>query len=180
MNQLQTRGNIKIYQSFYYTQRIHIFNASAILLTDITETYMSFFFSFLSSLVFLQLEREWEREYIIGYREKQSLKFTYLYDRLTFGEYFLFGLTEFIYAYRSGLKVWFLLVQDTFRPPPGDFCGSFNISYHFNYCSTNPGFDASPRSLALDPFTTASVPKLIFLIFYFHWRKKGAISALGS
>ena len=27
---------------------------------------------------------------------------------------------------------------------PSDFGGSFNISYHFNYCSANPGFDASP------------------------------------
>ena len=31
-----------------------------------------------------------------------------------------------------------------FPSSPGDFSGSFNISYHFNYCSANPGFGASP------------------------------------
>ena len=47
------------------------------------------------------------------------LKFTYLYDDFPLENIFLFyGLTEFIYAYRSGLKVWVLLVQDTFCPPP--------------------------------------------------------------
>ena len=31
-----------------------------------------------------------------------------------------------------------------FLSSPGDLGGSFNISYHFNYCSANPRFDASP------------------------------------
>ena len=30
-----------------------------------------------------------------------------------------------------------------FPSTPGDFGGSFNISYHFNYCPANPGFGAS-------------------------------------
>ena len=30
-----------------------------------------------------------------------------------------------------------------FPSSPSDFGGSFIISYHFNYCSANPGFDAS-------------------------------------
>ena len=32
-----------------------------------------------------------------------------------------------------------------FPSSPGDFGGSFNISYLFNYCSANAGFGASPR-----------------------------------
>ena len=46
------------------------------------------------------------------------------------------------------------------------FHSSFNISYHFNYCSANPGFGASPRVWHENPphlFTTTSVPQLIFL-----------------
>ena len=61
---------------------------------------------------------------------------------------------------------------------PGDFGGSFNISYHFNYCSANPGVMLHPefgmRSIHHD-----LCPKTDFLIPYFRWRKKGAISAFG-
>ena len=32
-----------------------------------------------------------------------------------------------------------------FPSSPSDFGGSFKISCHFNYCSANPGFSASPR-----------------------------------
>ena len=50
---------------------------------------------------------------------------------------------------------------------PGDFGGSFNISYHFNYCSANPGFDASsgvrheihsPRPLSQNWFSYSLFP----------------------
>ena len=54
------------------------------------------------------------------------------------GEYFLFyRLTDFV-IFSSGLKVWLLLVQDTFRLP-------------------------LPGVLALDLFAMTSVQKLIFL-----------------
>ena len=55
----------------------------------------------------------------------------------SFGEYFLFyGLTDFV-LFSPGLKVWLLLVQDTFCLP-------------------------LPRVLALDSFAMISVRKLIF------------------
>ena len=69
-----------------------------------------------------------------------------------------------------------------FASSPGDFGGSFNISYYFNYCPANPGSGASPgvchefhhicsrRHLS---------SKTDFLIPYFRLTKKGAISALG-
>ena len=49
------------------------------------------------------------------------LKFTYLYDDFPLKNifFFFYGLTEFIYViFSSGLKVWVLLVQHTFRLPP--------------------------------------------------------------
>ena len=52
---------------------------------------MSFFFSFLSSLVFLQIERERERGYIIGYREKQS------YSLLIFSDLMLEDYSGFVF-----------------------------------------------------------------------------------
>ena len=97
---------------------------------------MSFFFSFLSSLVFLQIERE--RERIIGYREKPSYSLLIFSDSC--GEYFLFyGLAKFLNIY-----LWLEGV--------GTSCPGFY-------------FAPSPGVLALDSphlFTTTSVPKLIF------------------
>ena len=47
------------------------------------------------------------------------LKFTYLYDDFPLENiFFFYGLTEFIYAYRSGLKVWVLLSKILSRLPP--------------------------------------------------------------
>ena len=76
------------------------------------------FFSFLSSLVFLQIEREREGVYnwVLG---ETVLKFTYLYDDFPLESIFLFLRVDGIYfIFSSGLKVWVLLVQNTFRPPP--------------------------------------------------------------
>ena len=86
--------------------------------------------------------------------------------------------------YSSGLKVSVLLVQDTFRLPPGDFGGSFNIfitsttvpqiavlvlhpefgtrfapSVHDNISLLN---SSSPGVWHETPFAATSVPKLVF------------------
>ena len=67
---------------------------------------MSFFFSFLPSLVFLQLERE----YIIGYREKQSYSLLIFFRWIPLENIFLFLRADGIYViFSSGLKVWLLL-----------------------------------------------------------------------
>ena len=66
---------------------------------------------------------------------------------------FFYGLMEFIYAYHSGLKVWVLLVQDTFRLPP---VTSAVVQYILSFQLL------LTQSLAWDLFTTTSVPKLIF------------------
>ena len=82
-----------------------------------------------------------------------------------------------------------------------DFGGSFNISYHFNYCPANPGYGASPRvwheirpicsrrhlssklfftrSLAWDSVHRDLCSKTDFLLPYFRWRHEGAPSVLG-
>ena len=100
---------------------------------------MSFFpFLFLSS--FFELR---ERECVIA-----VLSFL----TGSFGEYFLFyGLAEFyiyIYVYIYIALAWrhrYCLSKILSDPPPdGDFGGSFNISYHFNYCPANPGSGFSP------------------------------------
>ena len=49
-----------------------------------------------------------------------------------------------------------------FPSSPGDFGGSFNISYHFNYCSANPDFDAS-SGVWQEIHSPRPVQKLIFL-----------------
>ena len=93
--------------------------------------------------------------------------------------FFLFGLTEFIYAFRSGLKVWvFPLVQDTFRPPP---VISAVVSIYLIISTTVPQI---PVLMHHPEFGMRSIhhdlcPKTYFLIPYFRWRKKGAISAFG-
>ena len=71
--------------------------------------------------------------------------FTYLFDGFLLRVFSLLQADRLYIIYSSGWKVWVLVVQDTFRLPLMIFSGSFNISYHFNYCSTNPGFDASPE-----------------------------------
>ena len=103
---------------------------------------MSFFFSFLSSLVFLQIERERVYNWVQG---ETVLKFTYLYDDFPLENIFFFFRIDGIY---SCILLWLEGMASTcpryFPSSPGDFGGSFNISYHFNYCSANPGFVSSP------------------------------------
>ena len=79
----------------------------------ILNVFLPFFLSFSLSL---NWEREREREYIIGYREKQS------YNLLIFSDGFLWRIFSLLRAdglyviFSSGLKVWLLLlVQDSFR-----------------------------------------------------------------
>ena len=82
-----------------------------------------------------------ERENIIGCREKQS-SCLLIFSMGSFGEYFLFyGLTEFIYAYRSGLKALSSSSCPRFFPLflPGVW-----------------------RKICPHLLTTTSVPKLIF------------------
>ena len=53
----------------------------------------SFFFSFLSFSVFLQLERERERVYKIGYKEKRSQSLLIFFSMDSYGEsFFFYGL----------------------------------------------------------------------------------------
>ena len=88
-----------------------------------------------------------------------------------------------------------------FPSSPGDFGGSFNIYYHFNYCPANPGFGASPgvwheihpiclrrhlssklfftRNLAGDSVHRDLFSKTNILYPYFRWPKEGATSVLG-
>ena len=102
---------------------------------------MSFFFSFLSSLVFPQIERERERRHIIGYREKQS------YSLLIFSDGFLWRIFSLL---RAGevFKYIYLWLEGMGTSCPGFY------------------FAPLPGVLALDSphlFTTTSVRKLIFL-----------------
>ena len=76
---------------------------------------------------------------------RNSLKVYLSLRRLSFGEYFFFfGGADGIYLC---ISLWLEGMGSScpryFPSSPGDFGGSFNISYHFNYCSANPGFDAS-------------------------------------
>ena len=100
-----------------------------------------------------------EREYIIGYREKQS------YNLLIFSDGFLWRIFSLLRAevlsviFSSGLKVWLLfLVQDSFR-------FLYPESWHeIRVLSRRPHLQKLffTRSLAWDPFTKTSVQKLIF------------------
>ena len=70
---------------------------------------MSFFFSFLSFFFLSYIERERERVYKIGYKEKQSqsILIFFFFRRSSCGEYFLFyGLIDFmlflVLAWRNG------------------------------------------------------------------------------
>ena len=68
-----------------------------------------------------------------------------------------------------------------FPSSPSDFGGSFNISYHFNYCSANPGFGASPGVWREIPPSVHDDlrSKTDFLLPHFRWQKEGATSVLG-
>ena len=108
--------------------------------------------------------------------------FTYLLTG-SFGEYFLFyGLAKFFIYFILYIYISLRLEgigsscpRFYFASSPGDFGGSFNISYHFNYCPANPGSGASPgvwHEICLHLFTTTSLFKTDILYPYFCWRKK--------
>ena len=114
---------------------------------------MSFFFSF----VFLQIERERERVYKIGYKEKRSQSLLIFF----FSTEFLWRIFPLLRANRlyaifsTGLKKWLPRVLD--------------ILFVFFY----------PEYLALVPSATNPVQQL-FLIIYFRWREGVPTSVLGS
>ena len=80
-----------------------------------------------------------------------------------------------------------------FASSPGDFGGSFNMSYHFNYCPANPGSGASPHLFTtISLFKTLLYPELgmrlrsppplfqnWFSLTLFPLSDEGATSALG-
>ena len=80
---------------------------------------------------------------------RNSLKVYSSLWRLSFGEYFLFFFLFRVDGIYSCISLWLEGMGSScpryFLSSPGDFGGSFSISYHFNYCSANPGFDASSR-----------------------------------
>ena len=75
---------------------------------------MSFFFSFLSFSVFLQLERERERVYKIGYKEKRSQSLLIFFFLMEFlWRIFPLLRANRLYAiFNTGLKKWLLRVRD--------------------------------------------------------------------
>ena len=107
---------------------------------------MSFFLFFSLSL---NWERERERERVIAMLKKgvgrNSLNVYLSFRRVPSESIFSFtGLAEF-YIY---IMLWLEGIGPSypryFPSSPGDSGGSFNISYHFNYCPANPGAGASP------------------------------------
>ena len=123
----------------------HIFNVSAILSADnIKYTNVFLPYSFLSS--FFKL-REREREYVIAVLRKgvgrNSFKVYLAFWRVPSGSIFSFtGSRGVIYS-----LVWRRLLSSCprfFPLFPGNFGGSFNTSYHINYCPENPGSASSP------------------------------------
>ena len=69
--------------------------------------------------------------------------FTYLLTG-SFREYSLLWAGEILHIYNALICGIGSSCPRFFPSSPGDFGGSFNISYHFNYCPANPGFGASP------------------------------------
>ena len=124
----------------------------------INELFMNInVFLFFCSFVFLQIVRERERVYKIGYKEKrsQSLLIFFLWWS-SCGEYFLFyGLIDFtlflILAWRIGSFV-------------------SEILFVFFY----------PEYLAFGSVHHEPCPTTNLLIIFFRWREEGATSVLGS
>ena len=73
---------------------------------------MSFFFSFLSFLVFLQLERE--RVYKVGYKEKQPQSYLSYLDGFLWRIFLLLPADRLYLILSTGLKKWLLRVRDIF------------------------------------------------------------------
>ena len=91
--------------------------------------------------------------------------FTYLFNRFLRRVFSLLRADRILYICSSGLKIWVLLVQDTFHLPPVILAV---VSIYLITLTTVPQipFWCFARSLALDSphlLTTTSVPKLIFL-----------------
>ena len=138
---------------------------------------MSFFFSFLSSLVFLQIERERESIYL-GIGRNSLNVYLYLSDGFLWRIFPLLWANGLYVIFSFGLKVWLPLVQDTFRLPP---VISAVVSRYLITSTTVPQI---PVLVLHSEFGIRSIhrelcPKTDFLIPFFRWRKKGAISALG-
>ena len=114
---------------------------------------MSFFFSFLSFSVFLQLERE-RGVYIIGYKEKQSQSLLILFRWIPVGNVSSFTADRLYLIFSSGLRAWLLRVRDIF-------------------CLLLPGV------LGFSSVRPESCPTN-FLFSFFRWREEGATSVLGS
>ena len=113
---------------------------------------MSFFFSCLSFFCKLR-ERERERVYKIGYKEKwsQSLLVFFLWWS-SCGEYFLFyGLIDFMLFLILAWRTWLLRVRDIF----------------LSSSTRSTGFG----SVCHEPCLTTN-----FLIIFFRWREEGATS----
>ena len=118
---------------------------------------MSFFFSFLSFSVFLQIERERKRGYIkLGIRRNSPKVYLSFFDGLLWRIFFLLRADRLYLILSTGLKKWLLRVQDIFF-----------VFFYLEF-------------LALVPSATNPVQQLIFLFSFFPWREEGATSVLGS
>ena len=127
--------------------RIHIFNVSATLSADMN-VFLPFFLFFSVSL---NWERERERERVIAMLKKgvgrNSLNVYLSFWRVPSESIFSFTGWWTLYIYIA--LAWrhrSFLSKILSASSPGDFSGSFNISYHFNYCPANPGSGSSPRA----------------------------------
>ena len=90
-----------------HIQRVgYIINGQYMILND----FLPFFISFS-----LSLNWEREREYIVGYWEKQSYNLLIFSDGFMWRKFSLIRADGLYVIFSSGLKVWLLLVQDSFR-----------------------------------------------------------------
>ena len=151
--QLQHLGTLKYINLFTthadtHIQRVgYIISGQCMILND----FLPFFLSFSLSL-------NWEREYIIGYREKQSYNLLIFSDGFLWRTFALLRADGLYVIFSSGLKVWLLLlVQDSFR-------FLYPESWHETRASSHDDL----------------IFKTDFLFPNFRWREEGAISVLGS
>ena len=112
--QLQHVGTLKYINLFATHADTHIQRVGYIISGQymILNVFLPFFLSFSLSL---NWEREREGEYIIGYREKIVLMFTYL-NGFLWRIFSLLRADRLYGIFSSGLKIWvLLLVQDSSR-----------------------------------------------------------------
>ena len=112
---------------------------------------MSFFFSVLSFFFKLR-ERERERVYKIGYKEKQSQSYLSYLDGFLWRIFLLLRADRIYLIFSTGLKIRLLLVWDFFS-------SSF-----------------TRNTWLLVSSTTNPVQQLTFSFFFFRWREEGATS----